>query len=65
MALINCPNCNKEISDKAKVCVGCGHQIIDDVNGITLASASSLKLENGSNIETAAVDYNKTYDVCV
>ena len=32
MALINCPNCNKEISDKAKVCVGCGHQIIDDVN---------------------------------
>ncbi len=28
-------------------------QIIDDVNGITLASASSLKLENGSNIEAA------------
>lgn len=32
MALINCPNCNKEISDKAKVCVGCGHQFIDDLN---------------------------------
>ena len=32
MALINCPNCNKEISDKAKVCVGCGHQILDDAN---------------------------------
>ena len=31
MALINCPNCNKEISDKAKVCVGCGHQLIDAV----------------------------------
>ena len=31
MALINCPNCNKEISDKAKVCVGCGHQFLDDV----------------------------------
>ena len=30
-------------------------QIIDDVNGITLASASSLKLENGSNIEAASV----------
>lgn len=28
-------------------------QIIDDVNGITLASASSLKLENGSNIDAA------------
>ena len=32
MALINCPNCNREISDKAKVCVGCGHQFIDDLN---------------------------------
>lgn len=28
-------------------------QVIDDVNGTTLASASSLKLENGSNIEAA------------
>lgn len=30
-------------------------QIIDDVNGVTLASASSvdMKLENGSNIEAA------------
>ena len=28
-------------------------QIIDDVNGITLASASSLKLENGSNVHAA------------
>ncbi len=32
MALIKCPNCNKEISDKAKVCVGCGHRFVDDVN---------------------------------
>ena len=32
MALICCPNCNKEISDKAKVCVGCGHKLVDDIN---------------------------------
>ena len=32
MSLINCPNCNKEISDKAKVCVGCGHRILDDAS---------------------------------
>ncbi len=32
MALIKCPNCSKEISDKAKVCVGCGHPFIDDLN---------------------------------
>ena len=32
-------------------------QIIDDVNGVTLVSSSSmtLKLENGSNIEAAAL----------
>lgn len=30
MALINCPYCNKEISDKAKVCVGCGFQFVKD-----------------------------------
>jgi hypothetical protein len=24
MALINCPECNKQISDKAEICVGCG-----------------------------------------
>ncbi len=30
MALIKCPNCDKEISDKAKVCVGCGYQLLSD-----------------------------------
>ena len=24
MALINCPECNKQISDKAEICVSCG-----------------------------------------
>ena len=28
-------------------------QVIDDVNGVTLCSASSLKLENGGNKEAA------------
>jgi len=27
MALINCPECNKEISDKAPACPGCGSPI--------------------------------------
>lgn len=34
MALINCPNCNKEISDKAKVCVGCGHRLVNEVETV-------------------------------
>lgn len=28
-------------------------QVIDDINSVTIASASSLKLENGANIEGA------------
>jgi len=27
MALINCPECNKQISDKAEICVGCGSPV--------------------------------------
>lgn len=30
MALINCPDCNKEISDKAPTCPGCGAPIAKD-----------------------------------
>ena len=30
-------------------------QVIDDVNGVTLASASSLKVENGGNVEGAKI----------
>lgn len=42
-------------SDCPRLCVfrsnkNISAQIIDDENGITLASASSLKLENGSNV---------------
>lgn len=40
MALINCPECKKEISDKSKVCIYCGYPIDDKnvkciVNGVT------------------------------
>lgn len=31
MALINCPKCGKEISDKAELCPGCGAKIKNDV----------------------------------
>ena len=30
MAMINCPECGKEISDKAKKCVYCGHTINEE-----------------------------------
>ena len=31
MALIKCPKCGKEISDKAKECVGCGWEVNLDI----------------------------------
>lgn len=32
MALIKCPECNKEISDKAEVCIHCGYPILKSNN---------------------------------
>ena len=34
MALINCPECGKEISDKAKQCVYCGYPINESTNDL-------------------------------
>ena len=31
MALINCPECGKEISDKSKVCIHCGYPISEEI----------------------------------
>jgi len=28
MSLINCPECNKQISDKAEICIGCGAPVV-------------------------------------
>lgn len=30
MALINCPECGKEVSDKAEVCIRCGYPLHDE-----------------------------------
>ena len=32
MSLVNCPECNKEISDKAEACIGCGYPIASSDN---------------------------------
>lgn len=31
MALVNCKHCGKEVSDKAKVCPGCGGNLVDEI----------------------------------
>ncbi|CAK7025569.1 zinc ribbon domain-containing protein [Saezia sanguinis] len=45
MALINCPECNKEVSDKAETCPNCGIKI--NTNTTTIASAGNKTLDLG------------------
>lgn len=35
MALIRCPECNREISDKATACPGCGYPLKDNTREIS------------------------------
>lgn len=49
MALIMCPECSKEISDKVKNCPNCGYPLVeekDDAQKVELTSVS-LKIEEG------------------
>lgn len=41
MSLIKCPECNKEISDKAKSCPMCGYPIKEEFDKISSNSAST------------------------
>ena len=47
MALIKCPECGKEISDKAQNCIGCGYPISEDNKEYMLI----VKLSNDCPIE--------------
>lgn len=55
MALINCPECNKEISDKAEFCINCGYKLPQPkptFQGVYCPRClkSSLKLNGQENI---------------
>jgi hypothetical protein len=52
VALINCPECNKEISDKVKACPYCGHPVSDDIdkhNQVQQVEVTGVKLKKGIN----------------
>ena len=48
MALINCPNCGKEISDKATACIHCGERLIEEVQPAIPQPTSRVSVENGT-----------------
>lgn len=45
MALIKCPECNKEISDKAKMCIHCGYPL-SEMDTQTLAEHDEIENNN-------------------
>ena len=62
MALINCPECDKQISDKAEICVGCGAPL---ESKFILSNIHTIgKAVNIGNLEVAQYDFPKrmTYD---
>lgn len=52
MALIKCPECGKEISDKATVCINCGYSLesLKDVR---------KKIKSEDNIESQNYEYKR------
>lgn len=46
MALINCPNCGKEISDKATTCIHCGKILKEDMQTTVYQTASNNSMVN-------------------
>lgn len=43
MAMIICPECKKDISDKSEVCVNCGYPIAKMQNGVVIEETDSLE----------------------
>ena len=63
MAMINCPECGNQVSDKAKACIHCGCPIEDiSPNGMVKIKASCLKAPTGfnGNQKVTIISGNKT-----
>ena len=50
MALINCPECNKEISDTAKSCIHCGY-VLKEENNVIQPQTVVVELKKGLSAE--------------
>ena len=68
MALITCPECGKEISNKSKQCIHCGYPLEDNNYSTTLYSMVLSKLNNKANpfvIKLFLEEIYKKYDKIV
>lgn len=58
MALISCPECNKQISDKAEICIGCGAPVVIDLPQSNFNSdatvAEEISAEDNTSLNTSS-----------
>lgn len=65
MALIKCPECNSEVSDKAKSCPKCGCPIKEDVNFTQKQHRTKQSVIDGMNYAAGASIYRSIVSICV
>lgn len=59
MSLIKCPECQREISDKSKICIHCGYPIEEDLNEcctINNVTFNLTKYKNALQDGTSSID---------
>lgn len=56
MALIKCPECGKQISDKAEICIGCGYPIAKYVDYAEKSSNEEVKVQVTRVQESTTID---------
>ena len=52
MALINCPECNAEVSDKAKQCPKCAYPLIEEVQEVKFDANTKDAVKEGCFLQT-------------
>jgi len=66
MALINCPECEKKVSDQAKECIGCGYPLREEVaqGNQQVEDKTDIKLECPVEIKGDEVLKKTRWRVC-
>lgn len=55
MALINCPECNKQVSDKAKSCPNCGFPISEYISKLNNSNPDNMSMEFNMNVDDSNI----------
>ena len=64
MALIKCPECRKEISDKARACPNCGYPVNEEKKEKRINLVAAKCPNCGSNIEVNQSDNKSKCEYC-